>query len=219
MLYRSKSRDTYGKWVFSILIALFLSAGTALGDDLQSLTDTAEYRRLNRLTHQGQVTQLGDQWGRFGANYSQLFEHRDGGKILTRWIGISSTDYPLVRSGQKTHVEYVEAYRIFRTKENEEISQWTLVPHPRHRDKIEFGLVTAFEQLKPPKLKVVTKEKMKIGEFPATLYYTKSGKCSLRIELARGAIVNVAGPKALEQTIMKLANALTLEQLNQKLLS
>jgi len=208
------------------LLLIFLNFASPIssyadrGDPLTELsTQVLHGGRSHELKEQKEL--FGAKWFTAGTNFSGIFIERKGPLKLLDWVGYVMPGFTPGQQAGERKTEYIKAERIFTDDEFNPIKVLILVPHPKYAPSVELGLIPAFYELQPPRLRASIETPVTVkGALGATLYQTDKGDYSLLIRLPRNAVLNISSTAAgTKKHILDLGNKLDVERLAQKLQS
>jgi hypothetical protein len=95
-----------------------------------------------------------------------------------------------------------------------------LIPHPKFRESVEYGLIKQFNQLTPPERLVLSHQKVTVGRTnsAADLYQLKRKTCVILIDVAKNSKIQLVQPGCQNaEELLGVANKIDIARLNRKL--
>jgi len=171
--------------------------------------DTKSYKKISRRLVDGREL-YGKRWLNPGSSFARVFTEERGGKLLLDWLGISSTGMTLGALNTDLKPEYASATRELLSKDLKKISVSAFLPHPKYRDTISLGLVAAFLEVEPPRLKILYSKVVKLQGTDGTAYEHETGAYSIVVKGNKGSLV-VLQTKRIDDSEMLLEFAKKLD--------
>ncbi len=218
----NKVSFVFNRYLVSLALAfsaLFLLAPHGYADPLSDVMESPAYKRIDRPTR-GKNGLYSAKWLTPGSSFYSIFSNPKGAALLLDWLGVGSLGLTLGAVESHRYPEYVVASRALLTEDLGRIEISARVPHPKFKDTIEVGLVTAFVALEPPQLKILYSKPVQIGEVAAMYYEHEDGACSLVIKGDRGSLVNIQTPSLKHAEVLsEIAAKLDIARFNERLTS
>lgn len=190
---------------------------SAHADPLSEVIESKAFKRIDRPQH-GKSGLYTSKWFTPGSSFEAVFVDPKGGSLLLDWLGVGSLGLTLGALESHRVLEYVMASRVLLTEDLGRIEISARVPHPKFRDTIEMGLIDAFVNLEPPKLKILYSKQIAVGEESAMYYEHEDGACSVVLKGSRGSLINIFTPSPKHCEVLgDIANKLDLTRFNERL--
>ncbi|RMG42758.1 MAG: hypothetical protein D6719_05525 [Candidatus Dadabacteria bacterium] len=215
---------SFHNWVV-LITGLFYpltgAIGTAHADNLTDILNSPRMAQfslesrqiMNRNARRGRV------WIKKGSSLYKIFNPSVGGpSLLINWIGGNISGYRKINEHAQIKYEYAYASAKYQNSNEKQFKVEVLLPHPKYRSSVEFGLIQAFNKYKPPVLKVKKQEVMSIKGHKARLYISTANNCSIVLNTLKSGLINIAQSDCRDfKGIIKFARSLDLIRLKRKL--
>lgn len=199
--------------IFPILIA---SASSSHAETLDEILDLVKNPK-----RQQKELKSNDPFIPRNTSLEKIFAGSGNGILIALdWMGdYYRNEFTRTKKTYRKNDEFNRLTATYRTKDKKsEVIATLLVPHPKHYDLLEVGLITAFLELEPPSLDIIASEKMEIENHEAYFYHHRAGDCSLLYKLPRHAVLNMNNPKCADSKAMvNLAKLLSIDRLKEML--
>lgn len=177
--------------VLSLFVAAlaFSASKVCFADNLKIVLESEEMARLEQDTPQDEEYFLSPQWLPRGTNFSYIFTSPTGIEDIIRWLFSNIPVYDPSRGSHTRKKEFVAAQQEIDLKRKQVVTISVLVPHPKFRSLVEYGLVKEFKRLEPPELAIKSSSVVTIANKQGTLYNEDGGSCSVLLKLVERSVL------------------------------
>ena len=201
-----------------ILLSLFYGLTTLSASELEEILKSQEMLRYGKSESQSLQTLESERWLPGEENFSEIFIGHDSWKKINLWFDIPATGhYRRQYSSNHSPAEFVYTNRTYLTSDNKSLKVEVFVPHPRYKESVRYGLITALAERSPPQLEVEFTEETKIQKYPGKLYTLPDRNCQINLELTKATLIIFTAPCSHTDQLLDFAHQFSFDRFVMKL--
>lgn len=223
-----KVRSGYTRQLVVLLASLFLLVGTGTieAETLKDVTRSQEMRRVQLATGTSKTrrnSRGGENMSWYNgmdpkSNFALLWGDKSGANLALSWIGANMVNYKLTNTMSRRGSEFVKIETAIVDQDRVPIKMEIMIPHPTYRMMVQYNTLKDFNEIQPPRLKIVASEELEFDGVKGMYYRAEKGSCSVVIKLAQLSILHLQTRRCeFSSKMMDIAKNLDFSRFNEKL--
>jgi hypothetical protein len=221
-------RVTCARQLFTLSAALsfIVVSGQTEAETLRDVTRSQEMRRVELATGTSKTrrnSRGGENMSWYNgmdpkSNFALLWGDKSGANLALSWIGANMVNYKLTNTMSRRGSEFVKIETAIVDRERVPIKMEIMIPHPTYRMMVQYNTLKDFNEIQPPRLKVVASEELEFNGVKGMYYRAEKGSCSVVIKLAQLSVLHLQTRRCeYSSKMMDIAKNLDFNRFNEKL--
>jgi hypothetical protein len=211
---------------FCAALALVIGNGPSHAETLKDVTRSQEMRRVQLATGTSKTrrnSRGGENMSWYNgmdpkSNFAQLWGDKTGASLALSWIGANMVNYKLTNTMSRRGSEFVKIETAIVDRERVPIKMEILIPHPTYRMMVQYNTLKDFNEIQPPRLKVVASEELEFSGVKGMYYRAEKGSCTVVIKLAQHSVLHLQTRRCeYSSKMMDIVKNLDFNRFNEKL--